>query len=55
MPLYEFRCTRCSKTFDEKETFAEHDKHPEVKCPHCGSTDVEPVVSPVLVKTSKKS
>jgi hypothetical protein len=28
MPVYEFRCTKCSKTFDEKETFAEHDKHP---------------------------
>jgi putative FmdB family regulatory protein len=55
MPVYEFRCTECSKTFDEKETFAEHDKHPEVKCPHCGSTAVEPLMSAVLVKTSKKS
>jgi putative FmdB family regulatory protein len=52
---FEFRCKKCSKTFDDKETFAEHDKHPKVKCPHCGSTAVEPVVTPVLVKTSKKS
>ncbi len=28
MPLYEFRCKKCSMTFDDKETFAEHDKHP---------------------------
>lgn len=55
MPLYEFRCKKCSKTFDEKESFAEHDKHPKVKCPHCGSSAVEPVLSPVGVKTSKKS
>ena len=55
MPVYEFRCTKCSKTFDDKETFAEHDQHPEVKCPHCGSTAVEPLISPVLVKTSRKS
>ncbi len=55
MPLYEFRCKKCSKTFDEKETFAEHDKHPKVSCPHCGSTDVEPVIMPVEVRTSKKS
>ncbi len=55
MPLYEFRCKKCSKTFDDKETFAEHDKHPQVSCPHCGSTDVEPVMMPVEVKTSKKS
>jgi putative FmdB family regulatory protein len=55
MPLYEFRCKKCSKTFDDKETFAEHDKHPQVSCPHCGSTDVEPVIMPVEVRTSKKS
>ncbi len=55
MPLYEFRCKSCSMTFDEKETFAEHDKHPVVRCPHCGSTDVEPVMMPVEVRTSKKS
>jgi putative FmdB family regulatory protein len=55
MPVYEFRCKACSKTFDEKETFAEHDQHPKVTCPHCGSAEVEPLLSPVLVKTSKKS
>ncbi len=55
MPLYEFRCKSCAKTFDEKETFAEHDRHPQVKCPHCGSTDVEPVMMPFEVRTSKKS
>ena len=55
MPLYEFHCTKCSKTFDDEEAFAEHDNHPKVKRPHCGSTDVKPVVTPVLVKTSKKS
>jgi putative FmdB family regulatory protein len=55
MPVYEFRCKKCSKTFDETETFAEHDKHPEVKCPHCGSADVEPIMTPVEVRTRKKS
>ena len=43
------------RSFDEKETFAEHDQHPQVRCPHCGSTDVEPVMTPVEVRTSKKS
>jgi len=55
MPVYEFRCKKCSKNFDDKETFAEHDKHPQVKCPDCGSTDVEEVMTPVGVKTSRKS
>ena len=55
MPFYEFYCKACSKTFEDKETFAEHDQHPKVKCPHCGSTDVGPVMMPVEVRTSKKS
>ena len=55
MPVYEFHCKKCSKVFDEKETFAEHDKHPQVKCPDCGSADVEEVMIPVGVKTSRKS
>jgi putative FmdB family regulatory protein len=55
MPFYEFYCNACSKTFEDKETFAEHDQHPKVKCPHCGSADVEPVMMPVEVRTSKKS
>ena len=55
MPLYEFRCKSCSMTFDEKETFAEHDKHPVVRCPHCGSTDAGAGYYAVEAKTSKKS
>jgi putative FmdB family regulatory protein len=55
MPDYEFQCSKCSKVFTDHETFAEHDKHPAVKCPECGSTEVRQVVSPVGVKTSKKS
>jgi putative FmdB family regulatory protein len=55
MPVYEFECARCQTTFTEKETFEEHDRHPEVKCPKCGSTEVHGLVSAVGVKTSKKS
>jgi putative FmdB family regulatory protein len=55
MPDYEFQCSKCSKVFTDHETFAEHDKHPKVKCPECGSTEVRQVINPVGVKTSKKS
>ena len=55
MPDYEFECTKCSKVFTDHESFAEHDKHPAVKCPDCGSTEVRQLVAPVGVKTSKKS
>jgi putative FmdB family regulatory protein len=55
MPVYEFECAKCGKTFTEHETFEEHDRHPEVKCPDCGSTEVHQHMTPVGVKTSKKS
>lgn len=55
MPIYQFECAGCSKTFDEQESFKDHDRHKPVKCPHCGSTDVHQLVTPVGVKTSRKS
>ncbi|MFO0890550.1 MAG: FmdB family zinc ribbon protein [Isosphaeraceae bacterium] len=55
MPDYEFECSKCSRVFTDHETFAEHDKHPQVKCPHCGSTEVHQVLSIGGVKTTKKS
>ncbi len=55
MPMYQFECAKCGATFDEKETFQEHDQHPEVKCPKCGSVEVRQLLAPVGVKTVKKS
>ena len=55
MPMYKFQCKTCEKNSDEKESFSEHDRHPEVKCPYCGSTEVVPVLVPVGVITAKKS
>ena len=55
MPMYEYECADCSRTFDEKESFEEHDRHKEIRCPHCGGTKVHQLVTPVGVKTSRKS
>jgi len=55
MPMYEFECADCSRTFDAKETFEEHDRHKEIRCPHCGGTNVHQLVTPTGVKTSKKT
>ena len=41
MPLYEYRCSVCGKTF-EKLTFHEEEK---VKCPQCGGV-VHKLLSP---------
>lgn len=54
MPTYEYRCSKCGKVFELQEHVAEHEKsHP--RCPSCQSPDVQPVLTDVYVKTSKKS
>jgi putative FmdB family regulatory protein len=54
MPTYEYRCKKCSTTFERSEHVAEHEKsHP--RCPKCHSTQVEPVFADVYVRTSKKT
>jgi len=55
MPVYEFECTQCGKTFTQKQTFDEHDHHKRVKCPKCGTTRVKQLVGTVFAQTSKKS
>ncbi len=54
MPIYDYLCQDCQKPFEEVLTLHEHDKD-EVKCPHCGSKNVEqePVAS--FAVTPRKS
>ena len=54
MPLYEYVCRKCQKKFDKVLTFKEHDLK-KVRCPHCASEDVEPVIEPFFAKTARKS
>lgn len=54
MPTYEYRCGDCNETFARVERMTEHsDAKPT--CPKCQSNRVEPLLSPVFAKTSKKS
>ena len=55
MPDYEYRCTKCEKTFTVRETFEQHDRHRKVRCPECNGVEVERVLTPVMGKTSRKS
>ncbi|MFP4316444.1 MAG: FmdB family zinc ribbon protein [Desulfovibrionales bacterium] len=52
--MYEFQCTGCKKTFSETMPVAEVGTR-TVSCPHCGSSQVEQVISSVYTKTSRKS
>lgn len=54
MPTYEFLCLKCQKEFTVTMTIRERgEKQPA--CPICGSTELEPMFSSVVTKTSRKS
>jgi putative FmdB family regulatory protein len=55
MAYYEFKCTACGTVFTRQESFEEHERHKQVKCPECGSQRVERIWTPVHVVTGKKS
>ena len=54
MPYYDYKCSKCGRKFNVKETFEEHGRK-RVKCPKCASQKVERVFGAVMAKTSKKS
>ncbi|MGE5206773.1 MAG: FmdB family zinc ribbon protein [Chlamydiota bacterium] len=54
MPLYEFLCLDCDKTFTQVLTLAEYDKG-GITCPKCGSKKVVQEASAFFAVTSKKS
>jgi len=55
MADYDYECKECNEKFVVHQTFAEHDREPKPKCPKCGSQDVEHLLEPAHVQTSKKS
>jgi putative FmdB family regulatory protein len=54
MPIYEFACRECQKTFEIVRPMSASSSA-DVTCTHCGSTEVEPIWSTVYAVTSKKS
>jgi putative FmdB family regulatory protein len=54
MPVYDYVCNDCRKSFETVLTLNEHD-HQEVRCPHCGSENVEQEAAAFFAVTSKKS
>ena len=43
MPLYEYLCKKCQKVFEILQLSSRDGE--EVKCPHCGSREVEKLLS----------
>jgi putative FmdB family regulatory protein len=42
MPIYEYRCTKCEKVYEELVT---GDRNQKVPCPYCGSDITEKIPS----------
>jgi putative FmdB family regulatory protein len=54
MPVYDYVCLDCNKTFETVLTLTEHDKD-TIRCPHCGSKHVEQEAAAFFAVTSRKS
>jgi putative FmdB family regulatory protein len=54
VPVYDYVCLDCHKSFETVLTLSEHDKETP-KCPHCGSKNVEQEVAAFFAVTSRKS
>ncbi len=54
MPIYVFRCEKCSHEFEKTMTVAVRDRARPV-CPKCKGRRVTPVLSGFFAKTKRKS
>ena len=54
MPVYEYVCEECGKSFSVTMRISEHGQK-EVRCAFCQGKDVRQTFSSFYVKTSKKS
>ncbi len=54
MPVYDYHCNDCRKSFEKILTLREHDGE-NIKCPHCGSKNTEQEAAAFYAVTSKKS
>ena len=54
MPIYEFACKGCKKTFTLTMSLAEYEKG-KFSCPKCKGKKVEQRFAPFFAVTSKKS
>ena len=55
MPFYDYECKDCGTTFTEQESFEQHERRSNLKCPECESRRTHQLVPAAHVQTSKKS
>jgi putative FmdB family regulatory protein len=54
MPMYEYECESCKKSFTVALTLKEHEQG-GVVCPGCGSKKVNQLISSFIAKTVSKT
>ena len=54
MPVYDYVCRDCQKSFERVLTLHEHDSE-EMRCPQCGGKNIEQKAAAFYAVTSKKS
>jgi len=54
MPVYDYVCKDCKKTFERVLTLHEHDSQ-QLRCPQCGGKNIEQQAATFYAVTSKKS
>lgn len=54
MPEYEFECRVCKKTFTLLMRISER-AATTVRCPGCGSAEIDSIMQPFIARTTKKS
>jgi putative FmdB family regulatory protein len=54
MPVYEFKCGACEKTFSKILTIAEHEDA-KIKCPACGSENIEQCWAPSTPSAERRA
>ena len=54
MPVYEYYCNDCHKSFERVLTLREHEAE-QMKCPDCGGRNIQQEAAAFYAVTSKKS
>lgn len=54
MPFYDLKCSKCEKEFNIMASMSQREKK-EIKCPECGSNELETVFKNLNVIQSRKS
>lgn len=54
MPVYEYLCKVCNKEFEKVLTLQEHETE-RLRCPYCGSQEVEQEPASFFAVTASKS